>query len=196
LLGLALLTSLGQDVGAPPQAGRRERGGGGPEREHEGGRTTGAADAAPSGWTEYEDPAGGWTISHPPDWEVVPDPLGDGSATDFQDPSTGAYLRVDWTDEPSGADPVEAWEQQAQSFAAEHDGYEEITIEPTTYKGMDAAVWEFTYEEGGAQLHALDLGFVASDDFAGALFLNTASDDWDSYQDDLEAFQASFEPPR
>jgi serine/threonine protein kinase len=175
--GLFLATRPGPAPPSEPNAGEERPGGaGGP--------------VVPTRWVEYEDPDTGYRISHPPEWSVVP--LGD-TRTDIRHPSNGTYLRVDWTGTP-GDDPVAAWESFSESFAASHEGYNEIRIEATKYQGFDAAVWEFTYSVEGASLHAIDLGFV-TDKYGFALNFQTRAEDWTSSQRIFERFQASFEPP-
>jgi eukaryotic-like serine/threonine-protein kinase len=146
----------------------------------------------PADWETYTDEAAGYTIAHPPGWDVVAS--GD-TQIDIRHPSNGTYLRVGWRS-PPGPSAVGAWESLSDDFAASHDNYEEIRIQETTFKGSDnAAVWEFTYEEGGASLHAVDLGFVLGD-YGFALNFQTHSENWESSQDLFEAFKASFRPPR
>jgi eukaryotic-like serine/threonine-protein kinase len=148
------------------------------------------AGAVPAGWTMYRDGAVGYRIAYPEGWEVVPL---DETRTDFRDPETGTLLRVDWTDQP-GPSPVAAWESYSQEFAAEHEGYQEIRIDPTTFRGFDAAEWEFTYVEDGVTLHALDLGFVTGK-HGFALFFQTSEERWAGSQAVFEAFKTSFRPP-
>ena len=116
------------------------------------------------------------------------------NSIDFRDPSTGTYLRVQWTTSP-GRSPKGAWKKLAKSFAAGHEDYEEIGIASTTYKGYKAAEWEFTYSEGGAHLHAVDLGFVIGHEYGVALYFQTHEEDWDASQQLLEQLRASFQPP-
>ncbi|HEX8804007.1 MAG TPA: hypothetical protein VF743_07430, partial [Acidimicrobiales bacterium] len=151
--------------------------------------TTSAVGAVPAGWTRYTDPAIGYTIAHPPGWEVRPV---DATRTDFRDPATGTYLRVDWTNEPR-PDPVADWRSQSEGFAAGHEGYEEISIAPFTYRDYNAALWEFRYREGGAVLHAGNLGFVAGPR-GYALYFQTHEADWASSQTTYERFRAAFAP--
>jgi eukaryotic-like serine/threonine-protein kinase len=153
---------------------------------------TASQSGVPQGWTRYTDPESGFAIAYPANWTIIQDPT-DTSSTDFRDESTGTYLRVDWTELP-GDDPVEAWEDQAEDFAAGHTNYEEIQISPATYKGYEAAIWEFAYSDGGADLHAVDLGFVTRS-MGFALFFQTHAENWDSSQDLFEQLQESFEPP-
>jgi serine/threonine protein kinase len=143
----------------------------------------------PAGWAQYEDPDVGYRISYPPGWTVTP--LGD-TRTDIRHPGNGSYLRIDWTDTP-GDDPVAAWESLSESFAASHENYNELTIKPATYKGYDAAVWEFTYSEAGADLHAIDLGFVTGN-YGFALNFQTRAENWEASQEMFDSFKESFKP--
>ena len=181
------------DGGGGSQERDASGGGGGGGNEGEGGSgDTASQTGLPQGWTGYVDAESGFRIAHPADWAVIQDPT-DSSSTDFRDESTGTYLRVDWTETP-GDDPVEAWEDQAESFASSHTNYEELQISPATFKGYEAAIWEFTYSDGGANLHAVDLGFV-TENMGFALFFQTHAENWDESQDLFEQLQESFQPP-
>ena len=149
--------------------------------------------AVPADWTTYEDPTLGYELSYPAGWTVE----GEGSNnTYFRDPETGTYLQVAWRQPPSELGPEGAWEAQAESFDASHENYQEIRIDPTTFQDMDAAEWEFTYEEDGAALHAIDLGFITSDGSTGmALFFQTHEEDWASSQELFEQLKTGFQPP-
>jgi hypothetical protein len=149
--------------------------------------------AVPADWVIYEDSSSGFRVAHPPDWEVI-EQSRDADSIDIEDPDTGGtYLRIDWTDSP-GPSPVAAWEQLAEGFAARHDDYQEIQISRTTFKGFEAAIWEFTYSDGGIDLHAADIGFVTGD-YGFALFWQTQATAWEESEDVFRAFQAGFEPP-
>ena len=115
------------------------------------------------------------------------------TTTDFVDPETGTYLRVDWTGDP-GPSPEAAWEQQSDSFAQSHADYSEIRIDPTTYQGFEAALWEYSYSDGGAELHAYNLGFITPD-MGFALNFQTRSENWDESQALFERFKATFQVP-
>jgi eukaryotic-like serine/threonine-protein kinase len=147
----------------------------------------------PAAWETYEDPTAGWSIERPPEWQVIPGSI-DDTSVDFRDPVTHAYLRVDWTTTP-GDSAVEAWRQQAASFAQSHSDYAEIGIAPDTFDGWPAATWEFTYSESGAMLHAIDLGFVVRDEYGFALYFQTHEEDWDTSQPTFEQLKSSFEAP-
>ena len=88
------------------------------------------------------------------------------------------------------------WSAKVERFKTEQQSYSRIRLEPTEFKGFTAAEWEFTYEDGGAQLHAVDLGFITSDESTGmALFFQTHEEDWDASQDLFEQLKAGFRPP-
>ncbi|MGH9176982.1 MAG: hypothetical protein ACRD0N_00305, partial [Acidimicrobiales bacterium] len=147
-------------------------------------------DDVPSDWVTYADPRVGYRVAHPPGWQVR---TRDGTRTDIVDPGTGSYLRLDWTASP-GPSPEAAWESLSRSFGARHAEYREIRIEPTTFKDFDAAEWEYTYTDGGARLHAIDLGFVTRA-HGFALNFQTHEERWEDSQDIFEAFKASFQVP-
>ena len=188
-------------------AGRNETGGG-DESRREQSRNAAAPDAdedasssdtedaalgessavVPEDWVTYEDPDIGYQIAHPPDWDVS---VRDAQNTFLSGPG-GEFLQIGWRSPPDEAGPVGAWEDYEPSFAARQGDYQRITIEPTTFKGMDAAWWEMTYEG----LHAVNLGFITPDGRYGmALFFNTPEQDWDASQELFEQLRAGFQPP-
>jgi len=140
--------------------------------------------------TPYTDPQTGFTISYPKSWSVRTD----GTLTDFRDPDSGAYLRVDHV-QPAGPSPEGAWYDLEKSFAATNANYQRIRIEPTTYSGYRAAVWEFTYSAGAADLHVADLGFITPR-FGFALYFQTRAGDWDRMQSTFQSFKDSFKAPQ
>ncbi|HEX2052825.1 MAG TPA: serine/threonine-protein kinase [Actinomycetota bacterium] len=149
-----------------------------------------AAGDVPSGWRRVALGNTGYSIAAPRGWSTRSNALGDGSSVRFNGPD-GKYLLVDWTNDP-GEDALQAWEQQASSFAQRHSNYREIRLEETEFKNFPtAAMWEWTYTSRGANLHAANLGF-ANDSYGFALNFQTRADDWESSEDEYEAFQESF----
>jgi len=185
------------DLADEPRAKQKNEGGAGEDETTEEAPADTAAGtdtaAVPEGWTTYEDPSLGYEVAHPAEWSVE----GEGSQnTYFRDDETGTYLQIAWQQPPNELGPEGAWEAQSDSFAQRKENYDEIRIDPTTFKGMDAAEWEFTYEEGGASLHGLDLGFITTDGSTGmALFFQTREENWASSQELFEQLKASFRPP-
>jgi tRNA A-37 threonylcarbamoyl transferase component Bud32 len=153
-----------------------------------------AAAQVPAGWTTFTDPKTGYTVAHPEGWRIQPR---GGNRTDFTDPATGSYLRVDSTDSP-GPDAQADWERQSEAFGKSHDDYREIRIEPTTFAGStNASLWEFSYTAGGAALHAYNLGFVLPDKSYGfALNFQTREDQWAASQPTWEQLKAGFSAPK
>ena len=150
--------------------------------------------AVPAGWQTYEDPESGYKVAVPAGWRRTDR---SGNRTDFTDPATGTYLRVDWTDEP-GESAQKDWERQSKSFGASHEGYEELSIQPTTFAGSDnASLWEYRYREGGATLHAYNLGFVVGGDdgYGFALNLQAREEQWTAVQPVWEQLKAGYQPP-
>ena len=150
--------------------------------------TTTAPGALPAGWVPYRDPSGAYTIGHPPGWEVSPVAA---NRTDFRDPATGAFVRVEWTDTP-GADAAGAWYELEPTFQARNSGYERLGISQVAYRDYPAALWEFRHGDGDV-LHTGNLGFLA----AGrgyALMLRTPESQWAASQPTFEQFKQTFQP--
>ena len=194
LVAVALVT--GRSSTTPPSPGPAAApspsttAGAGAGRTVPGGRTpTTVAPASTAGWVPYADQSTGFTISQPSNWTVRTA----GTLTDFRDPDTGAYLRVDHI-QPPGASPEGAWLTLEKSFSAQNANYNRIRIEPTTYAGYRAAIWDFTYSAGGADLRVADLGFITPR-YGFALYFQTRAADWDRMQPILQAFKNSFKAP-
>jgi hypothetical protein len=137
----------------------------------------------------HRDPAG-FTVGYPKGWRIV---RRDAHTTDFREPGTGRYLRVGWTATP-GDDPVATWRGVSEAFGRSHGGYREVRVEPATYRGYPAALWEYTWRDG-SDLHAVDLGFVAGGR-GYALNFQTREPDWARSQALFEQLKAAFQPAR
>ena len=143
----------------------------------------------PANWVRYRDPDTGFTIAHPPGWTVTRS----GTLTDIRDPVSRAYMRIDHQ-QPPNPSPEGAWQSFEPRFAAQYANYQRVQITPTTFKGYRAAIWEFTYSDGGADLHAVDLGFIAGK-YGFALNWQTRAADWDRMKPMFEQFKESFKAP-
>jgi hypothetical protein len=146
--------------------------------------------APPEGWTRIEGDAG-WSGAVPPSYTA-------GSFNDFpqyKDPETGRTLRVSYTAPGGGKDDaVQDRRDQAEYFASRHDDYSEITIEQADYRSYEAADWEFTYDEGGTDLHVLNRVFVVDGRGYSLYFQTRGSDDWDEARAEFEQILATFSP--
>jgi serine/threonine protein kinase len=141
-------------------------------------------------WSEYTDPATGFTIDYPSDWRVSRE----GNYTDFRHPNAAAALRVVVQDSNSRS-AESAWIELERRFRTEQQSYSRIRLEPSEFKGFNAATWEFTYERRNVQLHNLDLGVVTG---AKGFTLNFESrqSDWEIVRAFMDRFEDSFQPPK
>ncbi|MGH2699084.1 MAG: serine/threonine-protein kinase [Actinomycetota bacterium] len=173
---------------APPASQNQDRGGGrgggAPEDEGE------APDVGPTETFIAGDT--GYGVEVPADWEERPQAE---TRIDLVDPESNDYLRVEWTDQP-GEDALAAWETQAASFASSHDGYQELTMEAVEFQDSPtAALWEYSWSEGNARLHANNLGFVTGDgEYGFALNFVTDEASWDASQPLWQNFTQTFGP--
>jgi serine/threonine protein kinase len=183
----ALLLSGNSKQDSPSSSVSKAPGANGPSKQG----TPAASDApdTPAGWVSYRDPETGFTIAYPPGWTI----RRNGTLTDFRDPDTGAYMRVDFTRTP-GPSPADDWYAFEPEFAVKNAGYHRIQITPMTYAGFPAATWEYTYSSPGGNLHAVDLGFVTGR-FGFALNYQSPEKDWQRLQPTFDKFKATFRAP-
>jgi serine/threonine protein kinase len=143
----------------------------------------------PPGWALHTDPATGYQVAVPPGWQVVTD---GGPRTELRDQSSPTSLRIDWQQDPQ-ADPVTLEQQAGQAHAGERGGYQQARLEPAQFKGLPAALLEFTYQDGETW-HVLELG-VRSPRHHVAMAIYARDRDWGAGWALFEAFKASFVPP-
>lgn len=151
------------------------------------------ATAVPADFASYTSDEFGWTVRHPPGWQVVP--LGD-TRVDFRDPDSGRYLRVDTSLTP-GESALGDWQRYEPSFRNSHANYQQIRMEQVAYRDFaDAADWEYTYtSSSGNTLHAVNRGFVLNDrSQAYALNFQTRDAEWEGSRELYDQMAASFQP--
>ena len=141
-------------------------------------------------WAEYTDPDTGFRIDYPADWAVSKD----GAYTDFRHPDAAAALRVVVQD-AGGRTPRNGWVELEQRFKEEQPSYSRLRLEPTSFRGFDAAEWEFTYTRRDILLHNLDLGVVTGSKLF-TLNFEARDADWEIVSALFERFESSFRPPR
>jgi hypothetical protein len=147
------------------------------------------ATLVPPGWAVHTDPGTGYQIAVPPAWQVVAD---GGPHTELRDQSSPTVLRIDWQQDPQ-ADPVTLEQQASQAHAGQLGGYSQARLEPTQFKGLPAALLEFTYQDGETW-HVLELG-VRSPRHHVAMAIYSRDRDWGAGWALFEAFKGSFVPP-
>jgi len=201
---VALLLTQNDDGARSRESARGDRGAAAPADDpaNDDGATDTAGEAGAGtdtavdldGWIGYEHPTVGYTISYPEGWEVIPG-RGGPSNTDFDDPAATTYMRVGWRS-PPGPDVIAALETQSAAYGDSHDGYQELRLEEVEYRDYDAGEWEYTWEEDGITLHAVNLQFITPDgDYGFALNFVTREEDWTTSLPLLERFKAAFQPP-
>jgi serine/threonine protein kinase len=147
-----------------------------------------AATLVPPGWSVHTDPATGYQVAVPHGWSVA----SDGPRTELRDQSSPTVLRIDWQQDPQ-ADPVTLEQQASQAHAEELGDYRQARLEPAQFKGLPAALLEFTYQDDETW-HALELG-VRSPRHHVAMAIHARDRDWGAGWALFEAFKGSFVPP-
>ncbi len=130
-------------------------------RRTPGAHTAGTAHTAatravpPPRWHTYHDPSG-FAIGLPPGWAVASKAPGE---VQFTGTPAGFVLVVAWRTHPQ-AGALADWQQQAAEKAAADPTYRQISILPVSYRGYDAADWQFTDVYQGVRIRAIDRTFI------------------------------------
>jgi eukaryotic-like serine/threonine-protein kinase len=145
--------------------------------------------AVPASWRTFQDPDGTYRLSFPPTWT----PTDRGAFIDFTEPGGKRFFRVQPTTD--GMAPLIAQRSLERSFGASHPGddYRRLRLDATTFRGIPAAEWEFTFLDEGRLTRGYDLTFIAAGRRHAILFQSPA-DRWAASQDEVQAFLAGYRP--
>ena len=111
--------------------------------------------------------------------------------TDFRDPTTGTFVRVEWTDSP-GADAAGAWREAEPGFQARNANYQGLGISPVT----TATTPRRCGSSATAAARRSTPGTWASSPPGAAtrLMLRTPESQWAASQPLFEQFKQAFQP--
>ncbi len=177
-LAAVAVARLGPRDGGPTGAGRSQ-----PPAD-------GQRPAVPADWRAFQDPGGTYRLAHPPGWS----PVDRGAFTDFVEPAGGGrFFRVQPTTD--GLEPLPAQRSLESSFMARHpnDDYRRVRLAATTFKGLPAAEWEFTFVADGRPSRGYDITWRMGTHRHAILF-EAGAEQWASSQDELRAFLAGYRP--
>jgi hypothetical protein len=148
--------------------------------------------SAPLTWANYQDPSG-FSIDLPTGWTATPT---GSQRVQFTGPSPqGFTVVVQWTNDPQ-PDALADWRQQAAARAQADSTYQQIGIRRVSYRGYNAADWEFENVFHGQLTHVLDRGFVVQPGVLGyAIELYGPDAQWpQAYASMWNELTTSFEP--
>ncbi len=106
-------------------------------------------------WHTYDDPSG-FAIDLPPGWAVSSTTPGE---VQFTGAPGGFVLAVAWSTHPR-ADALADWRQQAARKAVADSSYRQISIRRVSYRGYNAADWQFIDIYQGVRIQVIDRTFI------------------------------------
>jgi hypothetical protein len=149
----------------------------------------GRAVSAPH-WRTYHDPSG-FAIGLPPGWAVASTTPGE---VQFTGTPGGFVLVVAWSTH-SQADALADWQQQAAAKAAADSSYRQISIRRVSYRGYNAADWQFTDIYQGIRIRAIDRTFIVRPQLSYAIELYGPVGQWPAvYARMWQPLVSSFQP--
>jgi len=119
------------------------------------GNTTASRAVSTPGWQTYDDPSG-FAIGLPPGWARASTTPGE---VQFTGTPRGFVLLVAWSTHPQ-ADALADWEKQAAAKKAGDSSYQPISILRVSYRGYNAADWQFTNIYQGVRIRVIDRTFI------------------------------------
>ena len=119
------------------------------------GHTAAGRAVSASRWHAYDDPSG-FAVGLPPGWAVASTTSGE---VQFTGTPSGFVLVVAWSTHPQ-ADALADWQQQAAGKAAADSSYQQISIQRVSYRGYNAADWQFTNIYQGVRVRIIDRTFI------------------------------------
>ncbi|WP_367123558.1 serine/threonine-protein kinase [Streptomyces phytohabitans] len=140
---------------------------------------TASPSPVPDGYRLAREKEFGVAFPVPEDW-TRKELEGDAEGVAYIDPAGMVSLRVAALDFAS-KDPLQRWrtDEKESVEAGKLPGYHRLRMQDTLYRGMPAAIWEFTWEGRARQFHAQDLGFGKPGEKEYAIYLSAPSADWD-----------------
>jgi len=106
-------------------------------------------------WHTYHDPSG-FAIGLPPGLAVASTRPGE---VQFTGTPSGFVVVVAWSTHPQ-ADALTDWRQQAAAKATADSSYQQISIRRVSYRGYNAADWQFIDIYQGVRIRAIDRTFI------------------------------------
>jgi Protein kinase domain len=143
-------------------------------------------------WTTYHDPSG-FAIGLPPGWTVASTTPGE---VQFTGTPGGFVVKVAWSTHPQ-QDALSDWQQQSAAKAAQDASYRLISIGQVSYRGYNAADWQFTDIYQGVPVRVVDRTFIVPPGQLGyAIDLSGPAGQWPAvYASIWQPLVTSFRPP-
>jgi Protein kinase domain len=155
------------------------------------GNTTASRAVSTPGWQTYDDPSG-FALALPPGWARAATSPGE---VQFTGTPRGFVLVVAWSTHPQ-PDALADWEKQAAEKATGDSSYQQISIRKVSYRGYNAADWQFINVYQGVRVRVIDRTFIVQAGQLGyAIELYGPAGQWPTvYKDIWQPLMTSFQP--
>jgi tRNA A-37 threonylcarbamoyl transferase component Bud32 len=142
--------------------------------------TPSALPEVPAGYRLVKEPAFGLSVPVPEGWTRKAN--ANGQDIDYIDPTGLVGLKISVLDYAS-PDPLQHWKDvEAQLTAATNpdrlQGYQQLRMQATSWRGQAAAIWEFTFQGKVRTWRAADLGFGKEGGHEYAVYLSAPDAEW------------------
>ncbi|MGR6974218.1 serine/threonine-protein kinase [Streptomyces cynarae] len=140
--------------------------------------TTDAPSPVPAGYHQVRDERLGVSLPVPDGWRAGPRT---GDEVTYTDPTGLAGLTIGTVD-PAGANPETHFLDIETNTKANYPTYRRLRMQQTTFRGLPAAVWEFTFKGRVRAFRAVDLGYGREGGREYDIYLSAPDAKWDAYR--------------
>ncbi|WP_443033701.1 protein kinase domain-containing protein [Streptomyces sp. CA2R101] len=135
--------------------------------------------ALPDGYRHQKEPALGVTFPLPNGW--TRDPQDGGRQIVYSSKAERAQLTVSVLDF-SSPDQVEHFKAVEAFFKKKYPVYTQLRMQPTTFQGDPAAIWECTFGGRARTFRGIDLGFGREGGKEYAIYVSAPEADWTKFE--------------
>ncbi|MEU4208490.1 serine/threonine-protein kinase [Streptomyces sp. NPDC026206] len=150
--------------------------------------------AVPKGYHLAKEESLGVSFPVPDGWRRSTVPKSDEAV--YLDPSGLVGLRVAVLDLAS-TNPLQHWKDDEARSQKEGKlpGYSQLRMQSTTFRGLPAAIWEFTFRGKAREFRAADLGFGRPGGKEYAIYLSAPEADWHKHKKVFDDVRDGFRLP-
>nr|WP_268254405.1 serine/threonine-protein kinase [Streptomyces hiroshimensis] len=147
----------------------------------------------PRGYHLVTEKAAGVSFPVPDGWKRGK--LKDSDEILYVDPSGLVGLRVSVLDLAS-SNPLQRWKDDEAKSVKEGKlpGYHQLRMQSTEFRGLPAAIWEFTWQGRAREYQAADLGFGRPGEKEYAIYLSAPKADWHKHSQVFDVVREGFRP--
>ncbi|MER0244892.1 hypothetical protein AAHZ94_23440 [Streptomyces sp. HSW2009] len=116
---------------------------------------------------------------------------GTGVQVDYVDPTGKVGIKINVLDFAAD-DHLKHFEEVESQWQEREPSLKRLRMQRTTFRGAEAAIWEFSFEGAARTFRGIDLGFGEEGKEEYAIYVSGPSDNWSEYRPIFDVIKDSF----